>query len=244
MSKSSRKFPIILTKHELVIAVLFLTYIGSIVSNFYLLKEIERNYSELIDHSVPVLRELNKVTASAAYAMHQTYPRLFDENAHGRVESLQKARAALTDETICRVSFLKGGFLGPDQSEMSELKNAGEDYSRIGNNVVRLYSEEQLVDANLVRERQFRPALERYIAATKMLADKISDIGEQSSDELTLKTRRTSLAVLGFASWPVIALLATIITLLSLGSVLFFITFKASRDIKNIAQKKTGNSRL
>ncbi len=241
MSKTSRNFSIKLAKRELLFAIVFASYIGSIVCNFYLLKEIDRNYSELIDHSVPVLRELNNVTASAAYAIHQTYPRLFDEKAPGRIEALQRARAALTDETLTRIRFLQSDFSGISLGEMTELKEVGEEFSRIGNNVVKLYAEENLKEAELYRERELRPALERYIAATKMMADKISDIGEKSSDQITEKTRRMSLSVLGFASWPAIALLLIFIVLLSLGLVVLFIMFKATWDIKNVEKKTPGS---
>ncbi len=237
MSKTFRNFTVKLTKRELLFAFVFATYIGSIVCNFYLLKEIDRNYSDLIDHSVPALRELNKVTASAAYAMHQTYPRLFEEKAPGRAEALQRAWAALTDETLTRIRFLQDDFSGIGIGEMTELKEVGEEFSRIGNNVVKLYAEENLKEAELYRERELRPALERYIAATKMMADKISDLGEKSSDQITEKTRKISLSVLRFASWPVIALSLIFITLLSLGLVVLFIMAKASWDIRNIEKK-------
>lgn len=230
-----------LTNRNILIALFCASYIGSIVCNFYFLRKIDRNYSDLFDRSVPALSQLNKVTASAAYAMHQTYPGLFDKNAPGRASAVQKAREALATATICRIIFLKAEFARLEENDMMELKAAGEGFSSIGNQVVNLYNEEHLADANQVREREFRPTLERYIAVTKLIADKITKIGDQTNDQLTAKTRRTSLALLGLAGWPVMALSVVFLVLFTLGLVLLLLFLKFSWDIKMRHRKNAAN---
>lgn len=233
MPAPSRKSPFKPTLREWLLGFIFLSYVGSIVCNFYLLGEVDRNYSALIDHSVPVLNQLNRVTASAAYAMHKTYPPLFAENGPVRIEALENAKAALAEEQTCRSSFLKEGFSGLEKPVTAELRAIGTDYSRFGQEIIRLYAADQLADANQLREREFRPALERYLGATKELADRISQIGEKTNDELSFQSHRSSLVILSLAGWPVLVLSGIFITLVSLGLVLLLIMFKASRDIRS-----------
>ena len=204
---------------HILIAFFVVSYVGSIFCNFYLLRRIDHDYSDLIDHSVPALRQLNSITASAAYAIHQTYPPLFNEEAVNRSGALESARIALADEMKFRADFVNSGGIGVLATEVEELQAAGIEFSRIGHEVVELYHVNHFADASSLREKQMRPAFERYLAVTKQLALKVSRVGEQANVQLTENTKRNSAAVLGIGGWPLVAVFGVILSVLLLGAI-------------------------
>ncbi len=237
MSKLSSKQPAKLTGRDVLIAFICVLYLASIIGNFYLLRKMDRDYSDLIDHSVPVLNQLNKVTASAAYAMHATYPTLFAESAPKRVDSLKMAREALANEMKFRAELFNTNGMGVEVTDMAELQSAGSDFSRIGNEIVGLYTENRSAEANTLREQKFRPALERYLAATKVLSNTVSRLGEESNSQITVKTKKSSLAILSLGGWPVVIFLGVVLSISALLMMLMFIMAKCSIDLKLLKRK-------
>lgn len=223
MQKRLQNILTTLIKRHLLIVFIVVSYIGSLVWNFYLLRSIDRQYSDLIVRSVPVLSRLNNVTASAAYALHQTYPGLFNDQVLNFIEALQSARNALGDEMKSRLDFLNINALDDQTSDQTDLKTTGEDFSNIGYEVVRLYELHRSDEALSMRDQKFRPAFERYLTVTKRLADKVSRAGELSNIQLTAITKRNSLAVLSLGGWPLIAVFLATVLLLVISAVVAYL---------------------
>src|SRR5205814_8803362 len=72
---------------KLLVVVLVLSNIGLGIFSFYLLRSVDRTYSDLIDRSVPVLNDLQTLTALAVRAMRGTHPTLFGENGRNREDT-------------------------------------------------------------------------------------------------------------------------------------------------------------
>ena len=65
---------------KLLVMVLIISNVALGAYGFYLLRTIDRNYSALIDQSVPILNRLQTLTAGASDAMRSTNPDLLTED--------------------------------------------------------------------------------------------------------------------------------------------------------------------
>src|SRR4051794_24997618 len=89
------------------VVVLILSNIALGVFGFYLLRTIDRNYSVLIDQSIPILNGLQTLTAKASEAMRSTNPVLLTEGKVTPDAMAKDARAAISRGETVREDILK-----------------------------------------------------------------------------------------------------------------------------------------
>src|SRR4051812_31380710 len=121
---------------KLLVIVLVLSNIGLGVFSFYLLRKIDQSYSDLIDRSIPVLNDLQTVTAKAVRAMRGTNPQQLPGDPTGRMENMKNARAAFVEERQLRASLMKAEWLTNDDASRKEFETAGALFARIGDQLL------------------------------------------------------------------------------------------------------------
>src|SRR5438105_3391832 len=121
---------------KLLVVVLVLSNIGLGVFSFYLLRKVDQSYSDLIDHSVPVLNDLQTVTAKAVGAMRSTNPAALSTPTAKSTEGVQGARAAFAEEKTVREALLKTTWLAADDAAHKEFESTGATFAQIGAEVI------------------------------------------------------------------------------------------------------------
>src|SRR5262245_32732795 len=112
------------------VVLLVLSNIATGVFSFYLLRKVDARYSELIEQSVPVLSDMQTLTAVAVEVMRGTNPSHYDGTPENRSRLVQGGRAALERDRATREKLLARGWLPMDAAERVELQKAGDAFTR------------------------------------------------------------------------------------------------------------------
>lgn len=192
------------------VVVLVLSNIGLGVFAFYLLRAMDRQYSDLIGRSVPVLNSLQTLTARSMQAMRATNPVQFEGESARRGSLLQQAKAALEADRELRSEILKSDWVGAS-AERAQLQAAGESFTKTGSDVIGHYAAGRTAEAARLREGELRGIFDRYIAATTKAADVIEADSQRINDHVSARTGSMAKWVLGVASWPIVALLGLLL---------------------------------
>lgn len=194
----------ILRQLKLLVVLLVLSNVGLGLFGFYVLRQVDRKYSELISRAVPSLNELQTLTALETEAMRSTNPTLFAEAPQGRAKMAKRARLALERDRDLRKHALEREWLSLKPNERPNFEGPGEAFSQKAQEVVGLLEAGDDAAANKLREASLRPAFDRYIAATTRIADVLEEESLRASNQFTERTDSLSHMLLGLASWPVI----------------------------------------
>jgi len=177
----------------------------------YLLRGVDRRYSELINHTVPVLNDLQTLTAISVEAMRGTNPAFFDATADKIESAIKHGRDVLESDRALRNSLLAAEWLPDTAAKRTEFQQAGEAFTQSGDNVLKLFAAGKGAEALRVREEITRPAFERYQAAITKIADLLLSESKTVNDSFSARTSRLSAIVISVASWPVLVLVALLL---------------------------------
>lgn len=172
----------------------------------YLLRLVDRRYTDLVNRTVPVLNDLQTLTAKSASAMRATNPTFFAVKGADLQAVIRHARAELESEHTLRLKLLGIDWLPDTSGKRNEFKQSGEAFTEAGTRIVALFEAGQSSEAIRLREELMRPAFERYQGAVTRVADVLLGESTVVNQDFTAKTSSLTTIVLGVASWPVILL--------------------------------------
>jgi len=189
---------------KIIVVVLILSNLALGMLGFYYLRAVDRKYSELISRAVPIMHQMQELTAITTEAMRGTNPALFGGSAENQREATERARAALDRDKKLRDSLVQTDWDPTRDNEQDTLQNTGETFTKIGRNVIDLLGAGRITDATKLREESLRPAFERYLVATREATGFVNALSLKTSDDFTERTYSISKIMLGLGSWPVI----------------------------------------
>ena len=172
------------------------------------LRAADRRYSELIDRSVPVLNDLQTLTAQAAQAMVATNPVRLE--AMGPAEFMRAATAAIAADASQRTDLLHESWLTKDGPDRKEMAAAGQAFTATAAATVSLIEKGSSAEVAHVRETRLRPAFDRYIIAITKTADVLESESRKANLSESNHTSSISTLLIGFATWPVVAIIALV----------------------------------
>lgn len=210
---------------KLLVLILVISNIGLGAFSFYLLRAMDRSYSELFDRSVPILSDLQTLTARAVHAMRGTNSTPHAGKSSAPPAFIEQARAGFAAERSLRERVLKAQWTSTNETERAEFRAAGEDFTRWGDDVVASLAAGRWSDAAKVREERLRVAFERYITAMTKLSDGLEAESARVSEAVSARTGSLSNVVLGIASWPVL-LLAGLLLLTAIFVLVLMVLFR------------------
>jgi Four helix bundle sensory module for signal transduction len=189
---------------KVMVVVLVLSNIALGAFSFYFLRAIDRKYSDLIDRTVPTLSDMQTLAAVSMDAMRSTNPILFSDTTQSRTDGAQQAHTALQRDRELRENILKRKWLSAETPERKDFRDAGENFTRLANDVIGLLEAGQSTDARERREKSLRPAFNHYVTSMKEAADALGEQSLKTSDLFTANTVKISKVMLGLGSWPVV----------------------------------------
>jgi hypothetical protein len=212
-----------LRRMNILVALLVVSNIATGIFSVYLLRKVDARYSDLIAHTVPVLNDLQTLTANSALVMRGTNPAKFAESA-GQVElAVQRGRTAIETDRALRARLLQADWLPETTDKRKEFQSAGDAFSGQAEGILKLFAAGQGAQAAQLREGSLFPVFERYQQATTKVADLLQDESMATNSELTAKTSSLSAVVLGVAGWPIIVMTVLLLLTVCFVLVLMFI---------------------
>src|SRR5437763_1331288 len=173
---------------------------------FYLLRTIDRNYSILIDQSVPILNGLQTVTAMASDAMRSTNPDLLTEYKLEPAEVANGARAAMRRDKALREELLNRNWLVNAETQRVSVQQAGQTFNRVAAEVINLIEANKAAEANRQREAELRQAYNGYLAATTKAAELLQNKSLETSGNLSVRSGNLARLMLSLGTWPMMIL--------------------------------------
>jgi hypothetical protein len=191
---------------KLLILLLLISNIALGGFGFYLLRAIDRNYSLLINRSVPILNGLQTVTARATEAMRSTNPNLLTETKIPSAEVAVRARVAMERDQTVRNNVLSRNWVENAEALREKIREAGQTFDRAAADVISILETNDVAGANQKRETDLRPAYNRYVDATTEAAELLQNKSLETSDGLSVQTANFSKVMLSLGTWPMIIL--------------------------------------
>jgi hypothetical protein len=189
---------------KFLVVVLVISNIGLGVFSFYLLRSMDRAYSDLIDRSMPLLNNLQALTARSVQGMRGTSAVFLKKDGTQFQDQLNEAYARLREEEAVRLAVLKTA--SGESSPWLQFKAAGTAFSQTAREVLSMHGSGRSAEALRLRDETLMPAFEKYVDATRTVAVFVEAQSQRDSDSVSARTGTWSNLVLGVASWPVVVL--------------------------------------
>jgi len=217
---------------KFLVVVLIISNIALGAFCFFLLRDIDRNYSALIDQSIPTLTRLQNLTVMASDTMRSTNPVLLEEPNARPAEIVRLGRIAVERGVERRNELLARDWVKNAETEQADIRTAGDAFDRAALDTLRLIEANQIPEAQKQRETVSRPAYNSYVAATTRASELLHTSSLQASTSLALRAGNMSKMILGFASWPLMILgVFLLFTAIFIISVLIKVTLFKERPV-------------
>ncbi len=172
--------------------------------SYYLLRKLDRTYTELISGTVPLLNALQTLTAQTVDTMRRSSSGLVDASPRERDLAVTSALQAITSDRRLRTEVLRLGWPLTLHPARTELTAAGDAFGAAATAVVEQFRDGRLAEAVATRDQRLRPAFDSYLVAATLAADLLEAESLRTSDAITSESTRMSTVVLGIASWPLL----------------------------------------
>jgi hypothetical protein len=207
MTKSSMSTPDRrpLRQLKLLVVALTLSNIGLGVVSFFLLRSLDRDYSNLLGQSVSQLNRFQTLTARSVDAMRATGPVLLDAKPAQIEATLTVSAKAIETDRMLREKELRAEWVS-DSTPKKDVAEAGKLFTTASLEILRLVKVGSMDEARQARDSTVRPAYDRYLAALTNTADLLEDASMRKNNEFSAHTGSISAWLLGVAGWPVLVL--------------------------------------
>lgn len=196
---------------KLLVMLLVLSNIALGAFSFYLLRSMDRRYSDLIGRAVPLLSDLQEVTARATEAMRATDPVLFGTVAEQRDMAIGRARIRIENERILRGKVMAAEWPAALTAGKDELRQTGQEFAKQSAELVALYAAGNPAEAGRLRETVLRPLFERYLGQATKASDYVENSSLRLSGDYSAKVGSSANWILGLSSWPILVVIALLI---------------------------------
>jgi hypothetical protein len=186
-----------------VIVALLLTVIllGSLSA--YLLRSLDRDYSALIDRSVPVLNELRVLTAETLSTQRALLASLAAVDEEGRVRSLVYMEAQMELGRLGRESIAGREVFAGDAQRGRKLNAAGASYETLAAQFVALMKAGRVDDAQRLRNEKIKDVIAAYLAEIEAAAQFVAGESHRARDSFSGAAHNQSLLLLSLAGLPI-----------------------------------------
>lgn len=199
---------------KLLVVALTISNIGLGLFSFYLLRSLDRNYSQLLGQSVSQLNRFQTLTARSVDAMRATGPMLLDTKPEQLEASLALSGKAIEIDRLLRDKELSVEWVS-DPGPKQEVSETGQRFTTASLDVLQLVKAGNRDEARRVRDATVRPAYDRYLAALTNTADKLEVASLRKNEEYSAHTGSMSAWLLGVAGWPVLVLVVLCLVIAS-----------------------------
>ena len=182
------------------------------VFSVYLLRRVDRDYSGLIDDSIPVFRENRALSHENGRVFRGVIGALVTSDPAECAEAIAQTKAALASSEQLRSKILAGDIVRQDPAMAREITESGRAVDKAVRDILQHITPQDTVDAEKTRVELMLTAFDRHSAMSDRLSTVVADRAEEISGHYTDQVRSRSEMVLGLAGWPLL-LAASIVVL-------------------------------
>jgi len=229
ISSSSSEQAASLRNLKRLVVVLIASNIALGLFSVYLLRSVDRRYSDLVERTVPALGNLEDGLANVIRVQRAVGSGLTNAPVAKRAEAVDRARAALARERAFFGTLIVEPALAGLPAERDGVQQAAEAYRRVAGERLDLFAAGKFAEAERVRDEGLRPAFDLYLTAFDRATDAVGAAVIHTSDAYTAKTGHLTRIVLGLAGWPL--LVFGILLLLVVGLVIAMMVAFRGKDL-------------
>jgi hypothetical protein len=189
----------------------------------YLLRAQDRDYSRLIDESVPLLHEAVELRLEAGAVARAVTDAVLARTPAEAAAAVERAQAGLRRGDVLRSEAANGRLLAADGATRQELVDAGEAFDREVRDVLGRAGEGSSGGPGVDALRGIGVSMDRYSTAVQDMAETVQTRTEALSDFYTAATRSRSFVVLGLAGWPLILAAAIVALTVAVVATMLFV---------------------
>jgi hypothetical protein len=206
---------------KIALLLLVVSNIATAVFSWHAIRSVDREYSDLLERSVPVINDIQTLTAYSAKAMRRTNPVFFGRAvAPGGGDVFALAKDAIEADRLLRESLLSKPWLPSTDAKRAEFEASGRAFTQVSNRVLELFAAKRFDEAVRLRDSESYAAFDRYQTAATWISDLLAAEATGVSRDYTESSSLITRVVLLMGGWPLIlasALLgATLIFVVSL----------------------------
>ena len=194
------------------------------VMSGYLLRTVDRNYSTLIDRTVPTLTHIRSANREASSSFRALIVSLVNDDPETCAHELRQAQDSLAREKQLRAQVLASAILDDKPPLLAEFQEAASAYEQETTDLMGRVTPEMTAEEERTRINQLHLTLERYSIAIGRVSDFVESRSQSISGDYSSETHSRSALMLRLASWPVLAaaVIATLTVALVIITLLVF----------------------
>jgi hypothetical protein len=195
---------------KLLLLVLLVSNVGLGLLSFFLLRSVDQRYTELLARTVPLLNDLQTLTAKSVNAMRGTNPDGV-ERVLGDPAKLSRFYGVVGDERALREKILSRPWPADLVSGRNEIERAGVQFTQRCLETLDLQGKGERAASLRIRDERLKPAFEDYLNTLTKASDLVEADSDKVSEQFSGTTVSFSRIVLGVGIWPVIAVGALLV---------------------------------
>lgn len=195
---------------KLLLLVLLVSNVGLGLLSFFLIRSVDRRYTELLGRTIPLLNDLQTLTAKSVNAMRVTNPD-GAERTLGDPATLARLHKTVGDDRALREKILSRPWPADLISGRNEIARAGGQFTQWCVETLDLQGKGERAASLKIRDERLRPAFEDYLNTLTKVADSVEANSGKESEQFSGTTGSFSRIVLGIGIWPVVAVGALLI---------------------------------
>ena len=189
---------------KLLVAVLVLSNCLLGIFSVFLLRKLDRDYSDLIDETLPLMSQVRLAGHANTDAYSALATGLVAKNPKLCAVAAQRAQLALRAGHAARSALTKSAILRQKPELLRELGAAAADFEAVAGEIIPQVAADVHAASEPALFARLEAALQRCRAINRQLLDYVNARGQKISDDFSAEVRTRSVVVMGVAAWPLL----------------------------------------
>ena len=213
-----------LRRLKLLMAVLVLSNCALGVFSVYLLNRLDRDYSVLIDETLPLMGGIRAVARAQTDAYRAIVAGAVARDPKLCAEAAQRARREIGRAHTARLQLAQSEILRQKPEALRELNGSGAELEAMADELIPKISTPDAGADEPARLPRLDAVLERCRGINRQLLEYVDARGQRINDDFSAGVRHRSALVLGLAGWPLLLAVAValVVGVVLLGMVVIF----------------------
>ena len=211
-----------LRRLKLLAVVLVLSNLVVGAFSVYLIRRADRDYSALIDQTVPVLYQVRTVGGAGGRVFRGLIAGLVADDPVKCAAAIAQVKESLARGQQLRAQLIQTDFLRENPELVRELVESGRGYDQVAADILPRVTPQNTAEDERDRLEELQVVNARYSAALEKISTELVERARVTSDAYTARSHNRSAMLLGLAGWPFLAAaLIAIVTMVVVVVMLF-----------------------
>ena len=189
---------------KLLVLVLVLSNIILGLLSVFLLRSLNRDYSLLIDDSVPTMNHIRSIGKEANETFRAVIMGLVNDDPAVCAMAIQRAQHALESEKKNRARVFSASILQEKPALLAELRQTGEAYEQMAASLISRITPNTTTEDERIRINQIQQTVDHYSIVVGKALDFVESHSRTANGTYSKSVRLRSALMIVLASWPVL----------------------------------------